>query len=179
MGIRCPRLQLTEKERGGRLAMDAQPELITISNSGIPAFLSTYIDPKIIEILAASDEGHGDRGRGNQKGRLDARDGDVPCRRIDRRSQLLRRLLARPAIAGANVNWVQRQSYTYQVITQWGERELEKMGLARIDWANRHEHRVGPDAQQVPEQIVFLRRRRSGQLRTAERSQRFRRPSLR
>jgi hypothetical protein len=40
-------------------------------------------------------------------------------------------------IAGANVNWVQRQSYTYQVITQWGERELDKMGLARIDWANR------------------------------------------
>ena len=25
----------------------------------------------------------------------------------------------------------------YQVFTQWGERELERAGLARIDWANR------------------------------------------
>ena len=31
------------------LAMDAQPTLITTSNSGIPAFLSTWIDSKIIK----------------------------------------------------------------------------------------------------------------------------------
>jgi len=40
-------------------------------------------------------------------------------------------------VAGANVNFPQRQSYTYQVVTQWGERELERAALARIDWANR------------------------------------------
>jgi hypothetical protein len=38
---------------------------------------------------------------------------------------------------GVNTNWPQRQSYTYQVVAQWGERELERAGLARIDWANR------------------------------------------
>ena len=35
------------------LTMDAQPALITTSNAGIPAFLSTYIDPKFIEVLVA------------------------------------------------------------------------------------------------------------------------------
>ena len=35
------------------LAMDAQPGLVTVSNSGIPAFLTTYIDPKMIEVLVA------------------------------------------------------------------------------------------------------------------------------
>ena len=39
-------------------------------------------------------------------------------------------------MAGFNVNWANRQSYTYQTFTQWGERELEKAGLGRIDWAN-------------------------------------------
>ena len=52
MGVDA-QLQRTEKERGGLLAMDAQPELVTLSNSGIPAFLSTYIDPKVIEVLVA------------------------------------------------------------------------------------------------------------------------------
>ena len=35
------------------LAMDAQPALVTVSNSGIPAFLTMYTDPKLIEILTA------------------------------------------------------------------------------------------------------------------------------
>jgi hypothetical protein len=39
--------------------------------------------------------------------------------------------------AGVNSNFPQRQSYHYQVVTQWGEKELETAGLARIDWANR------------------------------------------
>ena len=34
-------------------ACDAQPTLITTSNSGIPAFLSTYVDPKLIEVLVS------------------------------------------------------------------------------------------------------------------------------
>jgi hypothetical protein len=40
-------------------------------------------------------------------------------------------------VAGANVNFPQRQSFHYQVMTQWGELELENAGLARVDWANR------------------------------------------
>ena len=39
--------------------------------------------------------------------------------------------------AGANVNWVPRQSYHYQTFTFWGEKELAKAGEARIDWSNR------------------------------------------
>ncbi len=39
--------------------------------------------------------------------------------------------------AGANTNDIPRQSYHYQVITEYGERELERQGLNKIDWANR------------------------------------------
>jgi hypothetical protein len=135
MGVDA-QLQRTEKERGGLLAMDAQPELVTVSNSGIPAFLSTYIDPKVIEVLVAPMKATEIVGEETKKGDWTLETAMFP---IVESTGMVSSYgdYAETGIAGANVNWVQRQSYTYQVITQWGERELDKMGLARIDWANR------------------------------------------
>jgi hypothetical protein len=130
------RLQLSERERNGQLAMDAQPELITMSNSGIPAFLSTYIDPKVIEILLSPMKATEIVGEETKKGDWTLETAMFPV--VESTGQVSSYGdYSQTGVAGANVNWVQRQSYTYQVITQWGERELEKMGLARIDWANR------------------------------------------
>jgi len=135
MGVDA-QLQRTEKERGGLLAMDAQPELVTVSNSGIPAFLSTYIDPKVIEVLLAPMKATEIVGEETKKGDWTLETSMFP---IVESTGIVSSYgdYSETGVAGANVNWVQRQSYTYQVITQWGERELEKMGLARIDWANR------------------------------------------
>src|SRR5487761_105863 len=129
-------LQRTEKERGGLLAMDAQPELVTISNSGIPAFLSTYIDPKVIEVLVAPMKATDIVGEETKNGDWTLETSMFP---VVESTGFVSSYgdYSETGISGANVNWVQRQSYTYQVITQWGERELDKMGLARIDWANR------------------------------------------
>jgi len=135
MGVDA-QLQLTEKERGGQLAMDAQPALVTVSSSGIPAFLSTYIDPKVIEVLVAPMKATEIVGEETKKGDWTLETSMFP---IVESTGIISSYgdYSGTGIAGANVNWVQRQSYTYQVITQWGERELDKMGLARIDWANR------------------------------------------
>ena len=35
------------------------------------------------------------------------------------------------------MNWPQRQSFLWQTMTEWGERELDRMGLAKVDWAAR------------------------------------------
>ena len=135
MGVDA-QLQRTEKERGGLLAMDAQPELMTVSNSGIPAFLSTYIDPKMIEVLVAPMKATEIVGEETKKGDWTLETSMFP---VVESTGMVSSYgdYSETGIAGANVNWVQRQSYTYQVITQWGERELDKMGLARINWANR------------------------------------------
>jgi hypothetical protein len=116
--------------------MDAQPQLVTVSNSGIPAFLSTYIDPKVIEVLVAPMKATEIVGEETKKGDWTLETAMFP---IVESTGMVSSYgdYSETGIAGANVNWVQRQSYTYQVITQWGERELDKMGLARIDWANR------------------------------------------
>ena len=135
MGVDA-QLQRTEKERGGLLAMDAQPELVTISNSGVPAFLSTYIDTKLIEVAVAPSKATEIVGEETKKGDWTLETAMFP---IVESTGMVSSYgdYSETGIAGSNVNWVQRQSYTYQVNTQWGERELDKMGLARIDWANR------------------------------------------
>jgi len=118
------------------LACDAQPALITISNSGIPAFLSTYIDPKVIDILVSPMKATEIVGEETKTGDWTMETAMFPLAESTGQVSSYGDY-SQTGVAGVNVNWVQRQSYTYQVITQWGERELEKMGLGRIDWANR------------------------------------------
>src|SRR5437868_142659 len=49
------------------LAMDALPQLVTTTSSGVPAFLTNYVDPKLIEILVSPNKAAQILGE-NQKG---------------------------------------------------------------------------------------------------------------
>lgn len=129
-----PNVMLRETAEG--FACDAQPTLVTVSNSGIPAFMSTYVDPKLIEILVSpmkaaevvgSEVKRGDWTMDTTMFSVIESTGETSSYGD----------YAESGQAGANVNFPQRQSYHYQVITQWGERELEREGLAKVDWANR------------------------------------------
>jgi len=115
------------------LAMDAQPTLVTQSNSAIPAYLTQWVDPNIIKILVApmkaavimGEVRKGDWLTDTAMFPVSERTGEVSSYGDFNNN----------GHVGANVNWPQRQSYYYQTVTQWGERELERMGLARINWA--------------------------------------------
>jgi hypothetical protein len=37
---------------------------------------------------------------------------------------------------GVNTNWPQRQAYLFQTVKEYGDRELERAGLARINWVS-------------------------------------------
>ena len=117
------------------LAFDAQPELVTQGNAGIPAFLTYYYDPKLIEVLvapmkAATIAGEVKKGDwltttaifmvGESTGETSAY-GDYNAN----------------GAADTNFDYPQRQAFTYQVFTQWGERELAMAGLGRVDLAAR------------------------------------------
>ena len=117
-------------------ACDAQPALITTSNSGIPAFLSTFIDPKLIEVLVSPMKAVEIVGEEVKKGDWITDTAMFPVVESTGETSSYGDF-SENGMAGANTNFPQRQSYHYQVITQWGEKELEKAGLARIDWANR------------------------------------------
>lgn len=132
-------LQKLDSGRNGlnyRIAQDAQPSLVTVSNSGIPAFLSTYIDPKLIEILVNPMKAAEIAGLEVKKGDWVTETAMFPVVESTGETSSYGDY-SENGQAGVNFNYPQRQSYHYQVITQWGERELEKAALGRIDWANR------------------------------------------
>lgn len=118
------------------VAMDAQPALVTTSNAGIPAFLSTFVDPKLIEILVSPMKAAEIVGGEVKKGDWVTETAMFPVVESTGETSSYGDY-SENGVAGVNTNFPQRQSYHYQVFTQWGERELERAGLARIDWANR------------------------------------------
>lgn len=118
------------------VAMDAQPTLVTTTNGGIPAFLSTFIDPKLIEVLVSPMKASEVVGGEIKKGDWVTTTAMFPV--IESTGEVSSYGdYSENGMANANSNFPQRQSYHYQVITQWGEKELEEAGLAKIDWANR------------------------------------------
>lgn len=118
-----------------KIAMDAQPELVTVSNAGIPAFLSNYLDPALIEVLVSpmrAAEIAGEMKKGDWVTTVTTfitveSDGQVSAYGD----------YSNAGNADFNSNFPQRQSFHYQVFTQWGEKELAYMGLAGIDAASR------------------------------------------
>lgn len=117
-----------------QLAMDAQPTLITVSNAGIPAFLANLIDPEMVRVLVApmkAAEIYGETKKGDwtllsTQFPVVESTGEVSSYGDHSNN----------GSSGANVNWVARQSYHFQTISQWGERELEMYGLAKINYAS-------------------------------------------
>lgn len=121
---------------GSLMAMDAAYPLVTNANSGIPAMLSTYIDPKLIEVLVAPMKAAEAAGGEVKKGDWTTRTAMFPV--IESTGEVTSYGdFNNGGSSGANFQFPQRQSYHYQTVTQWGERELADAGLAKIDWAAR------------------------------------------
>lgn len=115
------------------VAMDAQPALVTVSNSGIPAFLSNFIDPEMIRVLVTPNKAAKIFGE-TKKGDWTMLTTQFPI--VESTGEVSSYGdYANNGSVGSNVNWVPRQSYQFQTVTQWGERELEMAGLAKIDYA--------------------------------------------
>ncbi len=142
MGVASPQMlpdnvqRLLSMDSAGMIACDSQPALVTTSNAGIPAFLTTYMDPKVIAILVAPMKAAEVVGGEVRKGDWLTETAMFPVVESTGETSTYGDY-SENGTAGANTNFPQRQSYGYQVITQWGEKELERAGLARIDWANQ------------------------------------------
>lgn len=117
------------------MGFDAQPSLVTASNGGIPAYLANYLDPELIEVLVTPMKFAQIFGEA-KKGDWTTMSSQFPV--VESVGEVnTYGDYADGGNASANVNWIPRQSYHGQTVTQWGERELEMMGLGRIDYAAR------------------------------------------
>ena len=122
------------KQAARMYGMDAQPTLITTPNAGIPAFLTTFIDPDILRVLTAKNamvEILGERRKG------DWVDMTAQFPVIEHTGEVSSYGdYANSGVAGGNVNWEVRESYLYQNTIQYGDLELERAARARIGWAS-------------------------------------------
>lgn len=117
------------------LAMDAQPALVTVSNSGIPSYLANYIDPELIRVLVTPNRAAEIMGEA-KKGDWVTMTATFPV--IENTGEVgSYGDYNENGSVGANANFPQRQSYHYQTMTQWGEKQLETYSLAKIDYASR------------------------------------------
>lgn len=113
------------------VAMDAQPALFTDPSSGIPAMLTATIDPEIFEILFAPSKageilGEVQRGDWTQDTiffPVIEATGEVSSYGDYNNN----------GRAGVNASWPQRQNYIFQTIEEYGEREMDRAALARIN----------------------------------------------
>lgn len=116
-------------------AFDAQPQLVTAANAGIPSLFTTFVDPKIIETLirpTKAAELYGETKKGTWVS-------DTAMFLVSERTGEVSSYgdFSQDGMSNANVNFPQRQSYHYQTNTRWGERELARAAEAKVDWANQ------------------------------------------
>ncbi|MCI1437067.1 MAG: DUF2184 domain-containing protein [Acetobacter indonesiensis] len=119
------------------MAADALPPNlpVTAPNSGIPAIFITYTDPTVIKALITpvkSEDIYGSAKKGDwvtDTAQFPVVELSGYVAAYDDYSQA--------GSTDPNANWVQRQSFHYQTWTKWGEREVERMGAAKIDWVNQ------------------------------------------
>ena len=116
------------------LAMDAAGPLVTVSNSGIPGYLLNYIDPELTRVLTTPMQGAVILGE-SKKGDWTTLTATFPV--VESTGEVSSYGdFNNNGRAGANTNFPQRQSYHYQTMTEWGERELDMAGQAKINWAS-------------------------------------------
>lgn len=121
-------------KRNYGLAMDAQPLLTTVPNSSIPAFMTTYVDPAVYEILFAPNKA--------AEILTERKNGDwttqtamfITVEHVGEVSSYGD--YAENGHTGANVNFPQRQAYLFQTIKEYGDLEADRAGLAKLNWVS-------------------------------------------
>lgn len=114
---------------------DAQPELVTVGNAGIPQWLTNYFDPALIEILTAPLKAVEIMGGEDKKG--DWTTDTATFQTVEHAGETSSYGdFNNNGMATANTNYPARQSYAFQIFTQWGEKQLARAALARVSWAN-------------------------------------------
>ena len=125
---------VVEQYRSDPMAMDAQPQLVTAPNTGIPAFLTTLVDPDVYRVLFAptrAAEIFGEVRKGSWTDQTAMFPVVEAVGEVSSYGDYNNN-----GHSGANINWPQRQAYLFQTIAEYGELEVERAGLGKINWVS-------------------------------------------
>lgn len=117
------------------IAMDAQAVAITNPSAGVPSLFTTYVDPKVIEVLLTPTplaDAFGEVKKGSWTDQtimfaLAESDGEVASYGDFNEN----------GMANTNVNYPERNPYHYQSIIRVGDREAAIAGAANLNWTER------------------------------------------
>lgn len=114
------------------IAMDALPTLATDPNSAVPSILTTFISPEIFRVLfqpLAAVEIYGEE-------RLGDWTQDVAMLPIVEHTGEVSSYgdYATGGRTGANTNWPQVQNYLFQTMKEYGEREIARVSISKLNW---------------------------------------------
>ncbi len=119
-----------EWKKDVNLAMDAQPQLVTVANSGIPAYLTFFTDPDILRVLQAPNKAADLFGE-KQKGDWTSTTLIFPV--VEQTYEVSSYGdFNESGRAGINMNFPERQPYLYQTVVEYGLLEIARAGLAKI-----------------------------------------------
>lgn len=113
------------------LAMDAQPALMTTVSAGVPALLTTTIDPQVIRVIFAPSNAERIYGSVKKGTWLDDTILFPVVEHVGEVSSYGD--YNNNGNANINMNFPARQNYLFQTRKDFGDREIERAGLARIN----------------------------------------------
>lgn len=120
------------------MAMDAtQSELVTVSNAGIPWFLANWIDPKVISILVSPMMAAVIAGEAMKGDWVSETVMFLTAESVGETSAYGD--YSNSGSSNVNLNFPQRQNFLFQSFMQYGQREMERAGLAKVDWATQQQ----------------------------------------
>lgn len=117
-----------------RLAMDADPQPLLPASGGIPAVVSTFIDPTIVETLFTPNRAATILGREEKKGSW-AQDQFMIQRIESTGDTVAYDDFSEQGAVQVTSQWENRQVYRYQTMVEYGELEQARYGLAMLPYA--------------------------------------------
>lgn len=118
-------------KRNFDMALDAQPTLLTTPNAGVPTWFTTFVDPEIVRILQTPNKGAeilGERQLGawtDQTVYISVVENTGYVNSYGDFNQ--------GGVSEVNQDWEQRQEYKFQTGIEYGDLEVERAGLARLN----------------------------------------------
>lgn len=115
-----------------RMAMDAVPAIQSDPNSGIPVMLTTWIDPEVYRFLFAPLMAAEIIGDERRRGTWVDDTSLFPIVEATGETTTYGDFND-TGDSGFNADWPARQNYLFQSMIRYGDREIERMGVARIN----------------------------------------------
>lgn len=116
------------------MATDAQPALVTGPNAGIPIWATAYVDPETIRVLQTPNKGAMILGE-QKKGSWIDQTAFFPVIENTGVVSTYGDFNANGR-SDANANFIQRQSYLFQTVIEYGELEEQRAGAAKLAWVS-------------------------------------------